>query len=124
MTFGQGQRLPSLNHSVTSFGFFHICAPLAVLFPCTGQCVREIVKRGLRLLESQRPFFLTHHTDFSASVLASGGGNLPHRIVWRSKSTAKCENGTDGTETVRQDLCVMGLSSLRQSLPVVPTAVL
>lgn len=30
--------------SLTSFGFFHIRVPLAVLFPCTGQCAQAAVR--------------------------------------------------------------------------------
>lgn len=111
MTFGQGQCLPSLNHSVTSFGFFHICVPLAAFFPCTGQCVQEIVKGGFRphhhphcpLLESQRPCFPACRTDSSASASACVergsyfielfGGVHPLQVEERSRQNSVCTEG-------------------------------
>lgn len=144
MTFGQGQCLPSLNHSVTSFGFFHICVPLAALFPCMGQCAQEIVKGGFRLhhhphcplLDSQHHCLLTCHINFSASVCTSVERGICLMELFGGVNPLQMEErNRQNRNSVWHVISAIDLSSLllplppaprfkTRAVPVVPTVVL
>lgn len=110
--------------SLTSFGFFHIRVPLAVLFPCMGQCAQEAVKGGQRSPSSMEspvplpvpslPCLSCHHLCTSVSTSVESGC-LPHRTVWSNEIIVKQKKVTKPNKT--SGWHIMSAPSVNVSVP-------